>query len=56
MISLKLIMQLNDHQVMTDAYKNIKYSLEDSQEKDEVDTAGYFGTDHRLIEKFSQIM
>ena len=49
-------MQLNDHQVMTDAYKNIKYSLEDSQEKDEVDTAGYFGTDHRLIEKFSQIM
>lgn len=41
---------------MTDAYKNIKYSLEDSQEVDEVDTAGYFGTNHRLIEKFGQIM
>ena len=39
---------------MTNAYKNIKYSLDDSLEVDEIDTAGYFGTDHRLLEKFNQ--
>ena len=38
---------------MTNAYRNIKYSLDDAQEVDEVDTAGYFGTDHRLLEKFN---
>ena len=29
-INLKPIMQLKSHQIMTNAYKNIKYSLEDS--------------------------
>ena len=49
-------MQLKSHQIMTNAYKNMKYSLEDSQDVFEVDTAGYFGTDHRLKEKFNQTL
>lgn len=46
-LNLKPIMQLKSHLAMTNAYKNIKYSLDDLHEGDEVDTAGYFGTDHR---------
>ena len=39
---------------MVNTYKNIQYRLDDFEDNNEVDTAGYFGTDHRTAEKFSK--
>ena len=36
---------------MTNTYKGIQYRLDDFQDMSEVDTAGYFGTNHQLMEK-----
>ena len=38
---------------MTEAYRNVKYRLDDFQDNEQVDTAGYFGTNHRLVEKYT---
>ena len=54
MLSLRPILQLESHEEMTKAYKNIKYRLDDFHDLNEVDTAGYFGTNHRMIEKHTQ--
>ena len=54
MLSLRPILQLESHVEMTKAYKNIKYRLDDFHDLNEVDTAGYFGTNHRMIEKHTQ--
>ena len=53
MINLKPIMQLKNHQQMINTYKNIQYRFDDFEDKYEEDTAGYFGTNHRLVEKVS---
>ena len=50
-LNLKPLLQLEHHQAMTNTYKSIQYRLDDFHEINEVDTAGYFGTDHRMIEK-----
>lgn len=34
----------------------LKYKLDDFQDMNEVDTAGYFGTNHRMVERFNQKM
>ena len=39
---------------MTKAYGNIRYRLDDFQNMNEVDTAGYFGTNHRILENFTK--
>ena len=54
MLNLKPILQLQNHQAMTDTYKSIQYRLDDFQEDSVVDTAGFFGTHHRMIEKHTQ--
>ena len=54
MINLKPILQLESHQSMTNAYKNIQYRMDDFGDFNEEDTAGYFGTNHRMKEKHTQ--
>ena len=53
-LSLKPILQLESHEEMTKTYKNFRYRLDDFHDLNEVDTAGYFGTNHRMIEKHTQ--
>ena len=53
-LNIKAFLQVATHQAMTKAYKNIRYRLDDFQNMNEVDTAGYFGTNHRILENFTK--
>ena len=53
-INLKPFTQLKQYTEMTDTYKNFQYKMDDFIDMATADTAGYFGTNHRIKETHSK--
>ena len=49
-ISMKPFLDFEDTNNLKNSYKAFKYSLDEFHDTNTVDTAGYFGTNHRLKE------
>ena len=52
-VNMKPFFDFEDSQKLKKTYKTFKYRLDEFQDMNTVDTAGYFGTNHRLVEMLS---